>query len=109
MNAAQLQPSRNFPLLFFPLDIRLEVINHVSSRTHSHIPSHTLSKQKVIKSRTQTCKLLLFLVQMFVHVVQLGCEVALDLRPPALERGRQQAVLHRERIRVKVNVFDLFE
>lgn len=49
------------------------------------------------------------LVQMFVHVVQLGREVALDLRPPALERGRQQAVLHRERVRVEVNVFDLFE
>lgn len=44
---------------------------------------------------------------MFVHVVQLGREVALDLRPPALERGRQQAVLHRERVRVEVNVFDL--
>lgn len=48
-------------------------------------------------------------VQMFVHVVQLGRKVILDLGPSALERGRQQAILHRKRIRVKVNVFDLFE
>lgn len=65
MSAAQ--PPRNFPLLFPPLDIRPGGDEpRVVSNAFTHAPrSHTLSQQKVIKSRMQTCKLLLAAAAVF--------------------------------------------
>lgn len=47
------------------------------------------------------------LIQMFIHILQLGLEVTLQLRPLNLECGRQKSILYREGIGMQVYIFDL--
>lgn len=48
-------------------------------------------------------------IQMFIHILKLRFKVAFQLRPFNLECGRQETVLHRERIGMQIDVLDLHE
>lgn len=47
------------------------------------------------------------LIQVFIHILQLGLKIALKLRSLGFECGRQQSVLHREGIRMQIDIFNL--